>query len=155
PPLVRRYRPANVMSAGLALAAVGLVLLTQVGVTNSLPVVIAASVVIALGLAPVLTLTTDLIVGSAPPERAGAASGISETAVELGGALGISVLGSLGVAIYRSDLAALPAGLSAEAAGPARDTLGGSVKVAASLPDALGLAVLDISRGAFVQAMQV
>ena len=58
---------------------------------------------IALGLAPVLTLTTDLIVGSAPPERAGAASGISETAVELGGALGISILGSIGIAIYPTD----------------------------------------------------
>jgi DHA2 family multidrug resistance protein-like MFS transporter len=155
PPLVRRYRPANVMGASLALAAGGLVLLTQVGVANSLVIVIAASVVIALGLAPVLTLTTDLIVGSAPPERAGAASGISETAVELGGALGISVLGSLGVAIYRGDLAQLPAGLSVEATATARDTLGGAVKVAALLPDALGSAVLDVSRGAFVQAMQV
>src|SRR4029079_9606084 len=112
PPLVRRYRPANVMSAGLALAAVGLVLLTQVGVANSLLVVIAAWFVIALVLAPVLTLPTDRIVGSAPPERAGAASGISETAVELGGALGISVLGSIGIALYRTDIAkALPAGL--------------------------------------------
>jgi MFS transporter, DHA2 family, multidrug resistance protein len=155
PPLVRRYRPASVMGASLVLAAAGLVLLTQVGVANSLVVVIAASVVIALGLAPVLTLTTELIVGSAPPERAGAASGISETAVELGGALGISVLGSLGVAIYRADLAHLPAGLSAEAATTARDTLGGAVKVAALLPDSLGPAVLDVSRGAFVQAMQV
>jgi DHA2 family multidrug resistance protein-like MFS transporter len=155
PPLVRRFRPANVMGAALAVAAVGLVLLTQVGVANSLPIVIAASVIIALGLAPVLTLTTDLIVGSAPPERAGAASGISETAVELGGALGISVLGSLGVAIYRGDLAHLPAGLTPEATTTARDTLGGAVQVAASLPDSLGLAVLDVSRGAFVQAMQV
>ena len=155
PPLVRRYRPANVMGASLVLAAAGLVLLTQVGVANSLVVVIAASVVIALGLAPVLTLTTDIIVGSAPPERAGAASGISETAVELGGALGISMLGSLGVAIYRGDLARLPAGLSAEAATAAKDTLGGAVKVAASLPDPLGMAVLDVSRSAFVQAMQV
>jgi MFS transporter, DHA2 family, multidrug resistance protein len=154
-PLVRRMRPANVMGGALVIASVGLVLLTQVGVANSLPVVIVASVVIALGLAPVLTLTTDLIVGSAPPERAGAASGISETAVELGGALGISVLGSLGVAIYRSDLANLPADLPAEAATTARDTLGGAVQVAASLPDTVGLAVLDVSRGAFVQAMQV
>jgi MFS transporter, DHA2 family, multidrug resistance protein len=136
-------------------AAAGLVLLTQVGVAGGLPVLITASVVIALGLAPVLTLTTDLVVGSAPPERAGAASGISETGVELGGALGISVLGSLGVAIYRGDLANLPAGLSAESATTARDTLGGAVKVAASLPDSLGLAVLDVARGAFVQAMQV
>jgi DHA2 family multidrug resistance protein-like MFS transporter len=155
PPLVRRFRPANVMGVSLLLAAAGLVLLTQVGVADSLPLVIVASVVIALGLAPVLTLTTDLIVGSAPPERAGAASGISETAVELGGALGISVLGSLGVAIYRSDLAQLPAGMPAEAAATARDTLGGAVKVAALLPDSIGSAVLDVSRGAFVQAMQV
>jgi len=155
PPLVRRYRPASVMGVSLALAAVGLVLLTQVGVANSLVVVIGASVVIALGLAPVLTLTTDLIVGSAPPERAGAASGISETAVELGGALGISVLGSLGVAIYRSDLARLPSAVPAEAAATARDTLGGAVKVAALLPNSLGTAVLEVSRDAFVQAMHV
>jgi MFS transporter, DHA2 family, multidrug resistance protein len=155
PLLVRRIRPANVMGGSLLLAAVGLVLLTQVGAANSLILVIVSSVVIALGLAPVLTLTTDLIVGSAPPERAGAASGISETAVELGGALGISVLGSLGVAIYRGDLAHLPTGLTADAVATARDTLGGAVKVAALLPDSLGSAVLDVSRGAFVQAMQV
>jgi DHA2 family multidrug resistance protein-like MFS transporter len=155
PVLVRRFPSANVMGGSLVVAAVGLVLLTQVDAANGLPVVIVASVVIALGLAPVLTLTTDLIVGSAPPERAGAASGISETAVELGGALGISLLGSLGVAIYRGDLSRLPAGLAPDAAATARDTLGGAVKVARSLPDSLGLAVLDVSRSAFVQAMQV
>ena len=76
-------------------------------------------------------LTTELIVGSAPPERAGAASGISETGAELGGALGISILGSIGVAIYRGDMAdGLPAGVPAEAADVARDTLGGAVGVA-------------------------
>ena len=155
PSLVRRFRTANVMGAALVIAAIGLVVLTRADVANGLLVVIIGSVVIALGLAPVLTLTTDLIVGSAPPERAGAASGISETAVELGGALGISILGSLGVAIYRGDLARLPSGLTADATATARDTLGGAVKVAASLPDSLGTAVLEVSRGAFVQAMQV
>jgi DHA2 family multidrug resistance protein-like MFS transporter len=155
PPLVRRYRPANVMGVSLATAAAGLVLLTQVGVGNSLVIVITASVIIAVGLAPVLTLTTDLVVGSAPPERAGAASGVSETAVELGGALGISMLGSLGVAIYRGELAQLPAGLSPEAAATAKDTLGGAVKVAGLLPGSLGAAVLEVSRAAFVEAMQV
>ena len=154
-PLVRRMRPANVMGAALVLASIGLVLLTQAGVANSLPIIIVGSVIIALGLAPVLTLTTDLIVGSAPPERAGAASGISETAVELGGALGLSVLGSLGVAIYRGALANLPPDMPAEAAAQARDTLGGAVQVAAALPEPLRLTVLDVSRGAFVDAMQV
>jgi MFS transporter, DHA2 family, multidrug resistance protein len=154
-PLVRRTRPANVMGAALVLASIGLVLLTQAGVANSLVIVTVGSVIIALGLAPVLTLTTDLIVGSAPPERAGAASGISETAVELGGALGLSVLGSLGVAIYRGRLADLPSDLPPEAATTARDTLGGAVQVASALPGELGATVLEISREAFVQAMQV
>ena len=95
--IVRVVRPAYLMGAGLAVAGVGLVILSQVGGSNGLAVVVIGSVVISLGLAPVFGLTTEMIVGSAPPERAGAASGISETGLELGGALGISLLGSLGV----------------------------------------------------------
>jgi DHA2 family multidrug resistance protein-like MFS transporter len=156
PRIVRHVRAAYVMGAGLALAAIGLGVLTQVGATNGLPTVIAGSLIISLGLAPVLSLTTELIVGSAPPERAGAASGISETGAELGGALGISVLGSIGVALYRGHVGAgLPAGVPAEAAAVARDTLGGAVAVAGQLPGQLGSAVLDVARDAFVQGMQV
>jgi len=156
PRIVRAARPAYVMGAGLAIASVGLAVLSQVGGADGLAVVIVGSVIISLGLAPVLSLTTELIVGSAPPERAGAASGISETAVELGGALGISVLGSIGVALYRRELSAdLPAAVPAEAAVVARDTLGGAVAVAGQLPGQLGAAVLDVARDAFVQGMQV
>jgi DHA2 family multidrug resistance protein-like MFS transporter len=156
PRIVRRVSAAHVMGAGLAIAAVGLGVLTQVGGSNGLAVVVAGSVIISLGLAPVLSLTTELIVGSAPPERAGAASGISETATELGGALGISILGSIGVALYRGDIAtALPAGVPAEAALVARDTLGGAVGVAANLPGVLGSELLQVSRDAFVHGMQV
>jgi DHA2 family multidrug resistance protein-like MFS transporter len=156
PRLVRRVRPSNVIGAGLAMGAVGLVILTQVGTSGGLGALVIASFVIAVGLAPVLTLTTDLIVGSAPPERAGAASGISETGAELGGALGIAVLGSIGVAIYRGALAgSLPAGVPDEAAVAARDTLGGAVAVAGQLPEGLGGAVLDVARDAFVQGMHV
>ena len=156
PRIVRAARPAYVMGAGLAIASAGLAVLSQVSGGNSLPVVIGGSVIISLGLAPVLSLTTELIVGSAPPERAGAASGISETAVELGGALGISVLGSIGVALYRREVTAdLPAAVPADAAAIARDTLGGAVAVAGQLPGQVGAAVLDVARDAFVQGMQV
>jgi DHA2 family multidrug resistance protein-like MFS transporter len=155
PRIVRRARPAYVMGAGLALSAVGLGVLTQVGGTDGLAVVVIGSVIISLGLSPVLALTTELIVGSAPPERAGAASGISETGAELGGALGISVLGSIGVAIYRGVVdEALPAGVPNGAATVARDTLGGAVGVAGQLPAQIGTAVLDVARDAFVQGMQ-
>jgi MFS transporter, DHA2 family, multidrug resistance protein len=156
PRILRHVRAAYVMGAGLALAAIGLGVLTQVGATNGLPTVIAGSIIISLGLAPVLSLTTELIVGSAPPERAGAASGISETGAELGGALGISILGSIGVALYRGHVAAgLPAGVPTDAAVAARDTLGGAVAVAGQLPGQLGSAVLEVARDAFVQGMQV
>jgi DHA2 family multidrug resistance protein-like MFS transporter len=156
PRIVRRLRPAYVIGGGLAIAAVGLGVLTQVGGGSGLAVVVGGSVIISLGLAPVLSLTTELIVGSAPPERAGAASGISETGAELGGALGISILGSIGIAIYRSDVASgLPATVPTEVASIARDTLGGAVGVAGQLPAQVGSAVLDVAREAFVQGMQV
>jgi MFS transporter, DHA2 family, multidrug resistance protein len=158
PRILRRVRPAYVIGAGLGLAAVGLAVLTQVGGSRDadLAILAGASLVVSLGLAPVFTATTDLIVSSAPPERAGAASGISETGAELGGALGIAILGSIGVAIYRGALAdALPAGVPDEAAAVARDTLGGAVGVAAKLPEELGTALLVAAREAFTQGMQL
>jgi DHA2 family multidrug resistance protein-like MFS transporter len=156
PRLARLVRPAPLMSSALAVAAVGLAILTQVDGPNGLAVVVLGSMVISLGLSPVFALTTELIVGSAPPERAGAASGISETGAELGGALGISILGSIGVALYRREVAdALPAGIPAEFAVIARDTLGGAVAVAAQMPAELGGALLTVARTAFVDGMQV
>jgi DHA2 family multidrug resistance protein-like MFS transporter len=158
PRVLRRIRPAVVIGAGLALAAAGLVVLTQVGRSPhaDLGILASASLVISLGLAPVFTATTDLIVGSAPPERAGAASGISETGAELGGALGIALLGSIGVAIYRGRLAdALPAAVPAEAAAAARETLGAAVGVASKLPAETGGALLAAARDAFTFGLQL
>ena len=156
PRIVHRVRPALVIGGGLGVSAVGLAVLTQVGASGGLVPLVTGSLIISLGLAPVFGLTTELIVGSAPPERAGAASGISETGAELGGALGIAILGSVGVAIYRAELAdRLPAAVPAEAAAIARDTLGSAVAVAGQLPDQLGAAVLETAREAFVQGMQL
>ena len=156
PRLVQRVRPPVLVGGGLAMAAIGLAVLTQVSASGDLGIIVASSVVISLGLAPVFGLTTEMIVGSAPPERAGAASGISETAAELGGALGIAILGSIGVAIYRSEVSsALPDGVSAEAAASATDTLGGAVAVAAQLPSTIGDALLEVAQSAFVTGMQL
>jgi MFS transporter, DHA2 family, multidrug resistance protein len=156
PQILRRVRPAYVIGGGLAMAAVGLGVLTRVGGSADLAILVAASAIVSLGLAPVFTATTNLIVGSAPPERAGAASGISETGSELGGALGIAILGSIGVAIYRGGLAdALPAGVPAQAAAAARDTLGGAAAAARQLPADAGAALLAASREAFTTGLQV
>ena len=155
-PLAQRVHAASLIGACLGLASVGLAMLAMVRVDGGLGALVAASVVISLGLAPVFSLTTELIVGSAPPERAGAASGISETAAELGGALGIAVLGSLGAAIYRRQLAGdLPEGLAEEASDAAQDTLAAAVHAADQLPDGLGEPLLAAAQEAFVAGMRV
>ena len=146
------------IGAGLALAAVGLGVLTQVGGSPDadLAILVGASLVVSLGLAPVFTATTDLIVASAPPERAGAASGISETGAELGGALGIAILGSIGMAVYRASWPTRSRrAIPAEAAAVARDTLGGAVGVASQLGGQAGAALVEAAREAFVQGLQL
>jgi MFS transporter, DHA2 family, multidrug resistance protein len=156
PRLVRIIRPSHIIGGGLAMAAIGLAILTQVGASGGLAPLVLASLVISLGLAPVLTLTTDMIVGSAPQEQVGAASGISETGAELGGALGIAILGSIGTAVYRTQIAAeLPPAVPSEAAAVARDTLGAAVSVAGELPAIAGASLLDVARDAFVLGMHV
>jgi MFS transporter, DHA2 family, multidrug resistance protein len=145
PWIVRRVAPATTMAGGLVLAAVGFGLLTQVSHGAGLGVLIAGTVIYSLGISPVVILATDFIVGSAPVEKAGAASAISETSSELGGALGIAILGSIGVAIYRG---AMPL----EAGEMARATLGGALAAAKQLPEHLGSELISTARGAFMRA---
>ena len=156
PYLVRRVRPAYAMAGGLLLAAPAFAVLARVDAATSFALFAAATVVMSLGLSPVFTLTTDLIVGSAPPERAGAASALSETSAEFGGALGIAIYGSIGVAVYRSMMdAALPPGLSPDAVLAARSTLGGAIATAAQLPGQLGPALIDAARDAFMRGLRL
>jgi DHA2 family multidrug resistance protein-like MFS transporter len=154
PILAGRMRPTYVMACGFTLAAVGFAVLTQIGRSHGPAVVVTGYVILSLGLAPVFTMATDLIVGTAPRERAGMASGLSETSTEFGGALGIAVLGSLVTAIYRNQMtSAMPAGVPSAAAETARDTLGGAAAMAASLPAQPGAVLLEAARHAFTEAV--
>jgi MFS transporter, DHA2 family, multidrug resistance protein len=156
PVLARRTRPAFVMAAGMALAAAGLGLFTQLGSASGLGLLVTGSVVFSLALAPVDTFATDLAVGAAPPQRAGAASALAETSSEFGGALGIAVLGVIGTSIYRSHLTgALPPGIPTKAAAAARDTLGGAVAAAGQLPGQPGHALVQAACEAFTQGLHV
>ena len=135
PALTRRVRPATVLAAGLWVAAGGFAVVTQVETTSSLALLVTGSIVFSIGIASTVALVTDQVVGAAPPERAGAAAAVSETGGELGLALGVAIMGSIGTAVYRGDLDdALAPGLPAEAQEAARDTLGGAVAAAATAP---------------------
>jgi DHA2 family multidrug resistance protein-like MFS transporter len=141
-----------VIAGGLALAGAGFAVLTRVDGGSALATLVAGSVLFALGLAPVYTLAADMMVGAAPPERAGAAAGISETSSELGGALGIAMLGAVGAAVYRGDIVgAVPT----DAAEAARDTPVAAVAAGDELPGQLGLELVGAARDALTHALQL
>jgi DHA2 family multidrug resistance protein-like MFS transporter len=155
PRLVRQFRPAHVVSVSLTIAAVGFAILMRAD-SGELPMLVIGSVVFALALTPVITLSTDLIVTTAPAERAGAAAAMSETSIELGGALGIAVLGSIGTAVYRSAIAeSLPGAVPAGSARAARDSLSAALGEAAKLPPRAGTDLIEAARDAFTQGMHV
>jgi DHA2 family multidrug resistance protein-like MFS transporter len=154
--VAKHVRPAYAIAGGSVLSALGFILLMLVEAPGDLGLLVIASVIFSIGLAPTYILATDMIVAGAPPERAGAASAISETGTELGGALGIAIIGSIGTAIYRSMMAGqVPAGLAPDAAAAARSTLGGALAIADQLPSDAGQAMLDAGRSAFTDGMIV
>jgi DHA2 family multidrug resistance protein-like MFS transporter len=156
PALTSRLRPATVLAAGLFVAAGGFAIVTQVETTSSLIILITGSIVFSIGVASTVALVTDQVVGAAPPERAGAAAALSETGGELGLALGVAILGSIGTAVYRGDLDdAMAPGLSTQAQEAAGDTLGGAVAVAGQLPASAAAEFVDTAREAFTHGLQV
>lgn len=152
PAILGWLRPAAVIAGGLVLVAAGFGVLTQVG-PDGLVGLVAGSVIFSLGLGPMMVLTTGLVLGSAPPERAGAASATSEAGAELGGAIGIAMLGSIGTAIYRTDLLGRLTSVVPEAvAQAARETLGSAVSAARHLTPDVAAVVTDAAREAFLRS---
>lgn len=140
--------------AGLLLATVGYLLGTTLTGSSSVGVIVVIFVLVGGGAGLAETLTNDAILASVPPERAGAASGISETAYELGASLGVAVLGSVLAAVYRTRLE-LPAGLDPAVADQARETLGGAVSAADGLPAGQADALLDAAKAAFAHGVDL
>ncbi|GAA3375896.1 MFS transporter [Streptomyces sannanensis] len=147
--LAARIDRAYVMGGGFTVSACGFALLILVRTDSALWYVLTGGAVYAAGLVVAMTLANELALGAAPPERAGAAAAVLESATELGGALGMAVLGSIGAAVYRHDMAA--AAPTAPAA--ARETLGGALAVAENSPSAAGESLLEAARDAFTHAM--
>ena len=148
--LVKRVDRAYVAAGGLLVAAGGYAFLTPVQAHSSLWIVLLGASIYAGGAVGAMTVGNELILGAVPPGRAGAAAAVVETSSELGGALGMAVLGSIGIAVYRADLAhTAPAGLPHPALAAARNTLGGALGVAGQLPARLGIELAAAARTAF------
>jgi DHA2 family multidrug resistance protein-like MFS transporter len=144
----------HLLVAGLLIAAAGVALLTQIGLSHGLGVLVAGSLVMGIGSGLVGTVATDVVVSAAPASRAGAASAISETGAELGGALGIALLGSIGLAVYRTHLAsALPAALTLAQRAATTRTLADAKRASSHLAAPLSADVFHAASSAFTDSV--
>jgi DHA2 family multidrug resistance protein-like MFS transporter len=154
PHLTRWVRPAYLIGGGMGVSVCGLLLIAQAGAASGLAAVMLGFAITNLGAGPMVTLGTDLVIGSAPLERASSAGALNETSGEFGFALGIAALGSLGTAVYRARVS-VPAGVPAGAARAAHDTLAGATTAAAHLPGRVGAGLLTSAREAFMSGMHM
>ena len=146
--LLGKLGRGRAIALSLFVGAVGMVLLSELEDSEQLIWVLLALIPLGLGVGIAQTLAVDAVVSAAPKEKAGAASSISETAFELGVALGIAILGSLMTVFYRLHLV-LPSDISDDIAAQAEDSLATAVHVLTPASEALAQA-----QHAFVSAMQ-
>ncbi|MCI2422406.1 MFS transporter [Saccharopolyspora sp. K220] len=152
PRLAKRFRPEFVLGFGMLLAAVGIALFTLVDGANGVALVIIGMAVASFGMGPQGVLCTEMVVSSVPPQKAGAASAISETGAEFGIAMGIALFGSIGTAVYRN-VVTTPPELPAPVAAEIRDGMPGAVNAAGRLADPLS--VLAPAGEAFTSGLHV
>lgn len=154
PLLTRRIPPAYIIGAGLVVAAAGCLVLAQVDSAAKFAYLVTGSVVAAIGISPLLVLGTDLIIGSAPPEKAGSVSALSETSSELGIALGIALMGSIATSVYQKQVGdSIPQNIPQSAADAVLDSLAGAIATADQIPASVSAGLLDSARMAFTSGM--
>ncbi|RPE45300.1 DHA2 family multidrug resistance protein-like MFS transporter [Streptomyces sp. Ag109_O5-1] len=145
----RRYSVRAVVSGGLAAVGVALAALTMISQSTGYPILGAALLVVGIGAGLSFTVTADVILSSVPKDQAGAASAVSETAYELGAALGIALLGSIVMGVYR-DFAA-PTGTPAAA----HESLGAAVEAAKTMPAQPAAEMLTAARDSFTHGLHL
>lgn len=155
PRLVERVGTKVVVGGGLLLASGGLVLASTVPVTDGYLHLLAAMGFLALGMGLTMAPATESIMGSLPPSKAGVGSAMNDTTRQIGGALGVAIIGSVLATSYRPGITSALAEfhLPAPAIGAARDSVGGAMFVADRLPDGLGASVAQAARVVYVDSL--
>lgn len=147
-PLLRRFPLHVLVPVGLVLSALGYALVAVSAPVATVLALTAAVFLVNAGVGLAETLTNDAILDSVPAPQAGAASAISETAYELGSALGVAILGSTVTAVYTRAIA-LPDGVPDDLADQATETIGAAVTTAQEIGGDLGDSLLASARDAF------
>jgi DHA2 family multidrug resistance protein-like MFS transporter len=150
--MVKRFGPKATSTVGLLLVAVGLGLWLFIGQDTPIWLVGAAFFLMGVGMANVMPPATESIMAALPREKAGVGSAVSNTIRQLGGALGVAVLGAIQASVYRSNIGAATDALPAPAAEAARESISGAYGVAEQA-GAAGSALIQQANAAFIDAM--
>ncbi|MEO3875074.1 MFS transporter [Nonomuraea sp. B12E4] len=149
--LIHRIGRNGVVALGLAMNAGAFLYYSTLGTELNYLVLLPVMIIGGLGIGFAFTVNNDNVLATAPRERAGAAAAVSETAFELGGALGIAILGTVLNSAYRANLV-LPAGVPGEAA---RESIAGAVGTAATLPPDQAGRLVQAAQAAFIEGVHL
>ncbi len=156
PRFVHRFGTKLVVAAGMALTTLGLLLMSFVSADTSYPQLAWRMVVMACGLALTMAPATESIMGSLPLAKAGVGSAVNDTTRQVGGALGVAVLGSVFTSIYGSRVidSLSASDIPASAVDAAQDSVGGALQVASSVGGAAGDLITQAARSAFMDGLR-
>ena len=148
--LAQRFGTKAVVATGLASMAIGFAWTTTLHVDSSYWLIVGQMLFMGGGLGLVNAPATEAIMGSLPPDKAGVGSAVNDTARELGGTLGVAIVGSLFASIYASRLGELLAGspVPAEALATAKESVGAGAAVATVAGEQFGPAAQELVQGA-------
>ncbi|HLO36132.1 MAG TPA: DHA2 family efflux MFS transporter permease subunit, partial [Candidatus Deferrimicrobium sp.] len=151
--LTGRFGAKIATSLGLLVTAGSLALLATVQVGSSDLLIGSVLAIGGFGLGIAMTPATDAIMGALPKEQAGVGSAVNDTTREIGGAIGVAVLGSVFSAVYASRMTEVAAALPADVGSVVRDSIGGALAVAGQVSGTSGAAIVEAARSAFVDGM--
>ena len=154
PVLAQRIRPAYLIGYGILGVAAVFVWFTRLDAHSSPVHLVVGFAIMGLCEGPLVSLGTSLVVGGAPPEKAGQSSSMAQTANEAGAALGVAIMGSIGAAVYAARLS-VPAGLSDDVAARATENLASAVAEGTAQGGPLGGQLVAAARDAYAASLNV
>jgi EmrB/QacA subfamily drug resistance transporter len=141
------------VAGGMGVAAAMMYYFSTTTVNTRYEDTLVQLVLLGAGLFLAMVPATNSIMGSLPPAKAGVGSAMNNTTRQIGGALGVAILGSILTSIYRSQIGTSLAALPASALDTARSSIGGAIAVGNAVGGSQGAAIISVAKNAFVDGM--
>jgi EmrB/QacA subfamily drug resistance transporter len=151
--LVHRRGNKVLVCTGMAAVAVGLFLMSRLTGSSGYGHVLESMIILATGMSLAMTPATESVMGSLPKDKAGVGSAMNDTTRQIGGALGVAVLGSVFTAAYSSGLTEALTRIPAQLAADVESSVGAALGVARSIGGSAGRALAGVATDSFIDAM--